>query len=162
MRHLLTLLTALFLAASIGSCTRTVYEPVEVVRTEYVKADTTGLYERLRSYFESIYPRETSTDSGSMESKNTRIGTVSNKKGRKSSRISDLDICLKIFHKDTKKMSSWKQNIYQFIKRVLVRRIGSLFQMKKERMNIRIKWNLIHMRDNLPQIWILLEKISST
>lgn len=73
MRHLLTLLTALFLAASIGSCTRTVYEPVEVVRTEYVKTDTTGLYERLRNYFESIYRRETSTDSVIDRSKETVV-----------------------------------------------------------------------------------------
>lgn len=31
------------LLALCASCTRTVYEPVETVRTEYVKADTTGL-----------------------------------------------------------------------------------------------------------------------
>lgn len=56
---------ALLLGAGmlLSGCTRTVYEPVETVRTEYVKADTTGLYERLRSYFESIYRRETSKDS---------------------------------------------------------------------------------------------------
>lgn len=46
-----------------ASCTRTVYEPVETVRTEYVKADTTGLYERMRSFFESMFRREASSDS---------------------------------------------------------------------------------------------------
>lgn len=55
------------------SCTRTVYEPVETVRTEYVEADTTGLFERLRSYFESIYRRETSTDSVIDRSKETVV-----------------------------------------------------------------------------------------
>ena len=45
------------------SCTRTVYEPVETVRTEYIKADTTGLYERMRSFFESMYRKEASSDS---------------------------------------------------------------------------------------------------
>lgn len=47
MRHsvtLLTLLTALLiLAASTGSCTRTVYEPVETVRTEYKDRDVERL-----------------------------------------------------------------------------------------------------------------------
>ena len=46
-----------------GSCTRTVYEPVETVRTEYVETDTTGLYERMRSFFESQRLKETSSDS---------------------------------------------------------------------------------------------------
>ena len=55
------------------SCTRTVFEPVEIVRTEYVEADTTGLYERLRNYFESIYHRETSTDSVIDRSKETVV-----------------------------------------------------------------------------------------
>ena len=45
------------------SCTRTVYEPVESVRTEYVNADTTGLYERMRNFFESQRFKETSSDS---------------------------------------------------------------------------------------------------
>lgn len=61
----LLLSAALLLALGmlLCGCTRTVYEPVESVRTEYVKADTTGLYERLRSYSESIYRREASKDS---------------------------------------------------------------------------------------------------
>lgn len=53
----------IWLLVSLCGCGRTVYEPMEVVRTEYVEADTTGLYERLRSFFESMYSRETSSDS---------------------------------------------------------------------------------------------------
>ena len=59
----LLLLICVGIAVLLSGCTRTTYVPVESVRTEYVKADTTGLYERLRSYFESIYHRESSTDS---------------------------------------------------------------------------------------------------
>lgn len=61
------------IALCLCSCTRTVFEPVEIVKTEYVKADTTGLYERLRNYFESIYHRETSTDSVIDRSKETVV-----------------------------------------------------------------------------------------
>lgn len=68
-RLMIFFITALCLC----SCTRTVYEPVETVRTEYVEADTTGLYERLRNYFESIYHRETSTDSVIDRSKETVV-----------------------------------------------------------------------------------------
>lgn len=50
-------------AALCSSCTRTIYKPVETVRTEYVEADTTGLYERMRSFFESQRLKETSSDS---------------------------------------------------------------------------------------------------
>lgn len=39
------------------------YVPMETVRTEYIEADTTGLYERMRSFFESKYRKETSSDS---------------------------------------------------------------------------------------------------
>lgn len=46
-----------------GCSSRTVHVPVEMVRTEYVEADTTGLYERLRDFFESIYSREIASDS---------------------------------------------------------------------------------------------------
>lgn len=53
-------ITAIILLAS---CTRTNYVPIETVRTEYVTADTTGMYERLRSFFESMYRRESSSDS---------------------------------------------------------------------------------------------------
>ncbi|MDE6116925.1 MAG: hypothetical protein K2O30_07135 [Duncaniella sp.] len=51
----------LVLAMLCVSCSPTKY--VETVRTEYVEADTTGLYERMRSFFESTYRRETSSDS---------------------------------------------------------------------------------------------------
>lgn len=51
------------LLALCASCTRTVYEPVETVRTEYVKADTTGLYESLRSLLDFMSRREASSDS---------------------------------------------------------------------------------------------------
>ena len=56
-------LFAALLAAVLCGCTRTVYEPVETVRTEYLKVDTTGLYERMRSFFESQRLKETSSDS---------------------------------------------------------------------------------------------------
>lgn len=68
-RYIGLFITALCLC----SCTRTVFEPVERVRTEYVGADTTGLYERLRDYFESMYHRETSTDSVIDRSKETVV-----------------------------------------------------------------------------------------
>lgn len=64
-----SLLVALYALAALGiamllcGCTRTVYKPVETVRTEYVETDTTGLYERMRSFFESMYRRESSSDS---------------------------------------------------------------------------------------------------
>ena len=60
---LVAILMLLAVAVMVSGCSPTKYVPVETVRTEYVHADTTGLYERLRSYFESIYRRETSTDS---------------------------------------------------------------------------------------------------
>lgn len=60
---LIAILMMLAVAIMVSGCTRTVYEPVEVVRTEYVEADTTGLYESLRDFFESMYSRETSSDS---------------------------------------------------------------------------------------------------
>ena len=53
----------IWLLVSLCGCTRTVYEPMEVVRKEYVEADTAGIYERLRDFFESMYSRETSSDS---------------------------------------------------------------------------------------------------
>lgn len=61
--YALALAGAIWLMTALTGCTRTVYVPAEAVRTEYIKADTTGLYERLRSYFESIYLSKVSTDS---------------------------------------------------------------------------------------------------
>lgn len=60
---LLGIVVGLLVLFCFCSCTRTVYEPVETVRTEYVEADTTGLYERMRSFFESQRLKETSSDS---------------------------------------------------------------------------------------------------
>lgn len=57
------ILFAALLAAVLCGCTHTIYKPVETVHTEYVEADTTGLYERMRSFFESMYRREASSDS---------------------------------------------------------------------------------------------------
>lgn len=44
-------------------CTSTRYVPVENVHTEYVEADTTGIYDRLRLFFELQYNKESSSDS---------------------------------------------------------------------------------------------------
>ena len=63
----------IWLLLSLCGCTRTVYTPVESVRTEYVKTDTTGLYERLRNYFESIYRKEVTSDSVIDRSKETVV-----------------------------------------------------------------------------------------
>lgn len=46
-----------------SSCTNTKYVPMESVRTEYVNADTTAIFNRLRSYFEARIQKETSRDS---------------------------------------------------------------------------------------------------
>lgn len=62
-RLMLLAVAALILMACFSSCSPTKYAPVETVRTEYVEADTTGLYERMRSFFESMYRREASSDS---------------------------------------------------------------------------------------------------
>lgn len=70
---LIAIIALLAVAVMTSGCTRTNYVPVETVRTEYIEADTTGLYERLRSYFESIYRRETSTDSVIDRSKETVV-----------------------------------------------------------------------------------------
>lgn len=59
MSRLLTIAALVLLT----SCGGTRYVPVETVRTEYVEADTTGIYDRLRSLFESYYSRESASDS---------------------------------------------------------------------------------------------------
>lgn len=56
-----------------GACSTTRYVPVESVRVEYRETDTTGIYERLRNYFESIYRIEVSTDSVVDRSKETVV-----------------------------------------------------------------------------------------
>ena len=61
---LVVAVTALiFLCLLCGGCTRKVYVPLETVRTEYIEADTTGLYEHMRRFFESQRLKETSSDS---------------------------------------------------------------------------------------------------
>lgn len=52
-----------WLAVTLSGCTSTRYVPVETVRTEYKEADTTSIYNRLRSYFEALRQKETSRDS---------------------------------------------------------------------------------------------------
>lgn len=61
MIYYIIVLIAIFVMLT--SCARTNYVPVETIRTEYVTADTTGMYEHLRSFFESMYRRESSSDS---------------------------------------------------------------------------------------------------
>lgn len=62
-RLMLLAVAALILMACFPSCAPTKYVPVERVRTEYIEADTTGLYERMMALFESRYQREASSDS---------------------------------------------------------------------------------------------------
>lgn len=47
----------------LASCTSTKYVPVERVRTEYIAADTTAVYNRLTQMFESMREREARSDS---------------------------------------------------------------------------------------------------
>lgn len=54
---------AVVLAMTWVGCSVERFVPVETVRTEYVKADTTGVYEHWRKLFESVYRREASSDS---------------------------------------------------------------------------------------------------
>lgn len=56
-------LIVLGVAIVFSACRSTEYVPVETVRTEYVEADTMGIYNRLRLFFESQRLRETSSDS---------------------------------------------------------------------------------------------------
>lgn len=60
MRYLLVIITALI---ALCGCRPTRYVPVERVRVEFREADTTGLFERMRSFFESQRLKETSSDS---------------------------------------------------------------------------------------------------
>ncbi len=54
----------LFLAALLlCGCKAIKYVPVETVRTEYKEADTTAIYNHLRSYFEARIHKEASRDS---------------------------------------------------------------------------------------------------
>lgn len=57
---------------SVG-CTRKIYVPTETVRTEYRDADTTAIYNHLRSMFESIREKEKTTDSVLINTKETIV-----------------------------------------------------------------------------------------
>lgn len=62
-----------YVAVILGACHTIEYVPVETVRTEYIKSDTTGISENLRRLFESMYRKEVSTDSLIDRSKETVI-----------------------------------------------------------------------------------------
>lgn len=65
-RTVVTVAIALLLSGIIAfvcSCTRTVYTPVERVRTEYRETDTSALYSHIRTLFDTVRQRETSSDS---------------------------------------------------------------------------------------------------
>lgn len=57
------IMLAVVVTVSLCGCTRTVYEPVERVHTEYVEADTMAIYDRLLRLFESRKEKETRSDS---------------------------------------------------------------------------------------------------
>lgn len=60
----LLMLAALMLLLIMCGCAPAVrYVPVESVRTEYLTADTTGIYEHLRAHWESEYHKENAADS---------------------------------------------------------------------------------------------------
>lgn len=63
----------IWLFTTLCGCTRTTYVPMETVRTEYREADTTAIYDSLRSFFESLYSRETSSDSVVERNKETVV-----------------------------------------------------------------------------------------
>lgn len=66
-------LAVMWLLLMLTGCTTTRYVPVERVRTEWREADTTAIYDRLRSFFESLYSRETSSDSVVERNKETVV-----------------------------------------------------------------------------------------
>ena len=66
-------LDVMWLLLMLTGCTTTRYVPVERVRTEWREADTTAIYDRLRSFFESLYSRETSSDSVVERNKETVV-----------------------------------------------------------------------------------------
>lgn len=63
MRHtgiLMIIIPCIFI---LTGCSKKIYVPVESVRTEYREADTTAIYNRLKSMFELSRQRETHSDS---------------------------------------------------------------------------------------------------
>lgn len=69
----LAIAASVWLVVALSGCTRTTYVPVESMSTEYREADTTGIYERLRNYFEAMYSREVASDSVIDRSKETVV-----------------------------------------------------------------------------------------
>lgn len=76
------IIALLFLAG----CTTTKYVPVETVRTEYVEADTTAIYNRAIRLFESVMNRDVRSDSLVDHRKET---VVINEKGDTTRHISE-------------------------------------------------------------------------
>lgn len=64
------------LLIALCGCAPIKYVPVETVRTEYKEADTTAIYNRLRTLFESMYRREASSDSVIDRTKETVVLTA--------------------------------------------------------------------------------------
>lgn len=60
---ILVVVAALLIGALTGCGRKTVYVPMESVRTEYKEADTTGIYNRLLRLFESRNQKEVRSDS---------------------------------------------------------------------------------------------------
>lgn len=71
--YALAIAASVWLIVALSGCTRTTYLPVESVHTEYREADTTGIYERLRDYFESTYRKDVTSDSVIDRSKETVV-----------------------------------------------------------------------------------------
>lgn len=73
-RILTATVLAVVLMCLLCSCHATTrYVPVESVRTEYREVDTTGIHERLRDYFESMYRKDVTSDSVIDRSKETVV-----------------------------------------------------------------------------------------
>lgn len=64
------------LIALCGCSPKTVYVPIETVRTEYKEADTAAVYNRLKTLVESVYQREVSSDSVIDRQKETVVLTA--------------------------------------------------------------------------------------
>lgn len=67
------LYVCIILTLCLCGCTTTKYVPVETVRTQYVVADTTAIYDRLMRLFESLREKEMRSDSLVDRSKETVI-----------------------------------------------------------------------------------------
>lgn len=63
MPWLVSMILGLLIIAALTGCKTTKYVPVKAVRTEYVEADTTAIYNRLLSHFEALREKERRSDS---------------------------------------------------------------------------------------------------